>query len=47
MIDLKKCEQIVMSRTRNLWERRVDQKDFLTVNSGSPTQPQMFNGVQQ
>jgi S-DNA-T family DNA segregation ATPase FtsK/SpoIIIE len=47
MIDLKKCEQIVMSRTRNLWERRVDQKDFLTVNSGSPTQSQMFNGVQQ
>jgi len=33
-IPLKACEQIILSKSRNLWERKVNQKDFLTFRVG-------------
>ena len=39
LITLKDCEQIILGKSRNLWERRVDQKDFLTIRAGNGTVP--------
>ncbi len=34
LITVKECESIILGKKRNLWERRNDQKDFLTVRLG-------------
>lgn len=34
LIDLKACSEIIYKKTNNLWSRRIDQDDFLTVRIG-------------
>ena len=34
LISVEDCENIILKKKRNLWERRTDQQDFLTVRVG-------------
>jgi len=33
-VPLKECQQIIVNRKRNLWERKIEHDDFLTVRLG-------------
>ena len=34
LISLDECQNMILKKKRNLWERRIDQQDFLTVRVG-------------
>ena len=36
-VSLEECQNIIVNRKRNLWEREIDQEDFLTVRLGIGT----------
>ncbi len=38
-VSLKECEQIILTRKRQLWEREIDQKDFMNVRLGIGSLP--------
>jgi len=40
---IEECQKIILSRLTRLWERRIDDDDFLTVSLGSGSQPLRIN----
>ena len=43
LISLEECQNIILKKKRTLWERRNDQKDFLTVRVGQGKVPLKLN----
>lgn len=43
LITLDECQNIIINKKRNLWERRNDQQDFLTIRVGSGSLPLDLN----
>ena len=41
--DIKECENIILHRLTRLWERRINDEDFLTISLGKGSQPLRIN----